>query len=59
LRAGVHGCLAAEARARVDYAALVDPVDLEPVSRLRGKSLLALAVFIGTTRLIDNTYLTP
>ena len=59
LLAGVHGCLAAEARARVDYAALVDPVDLEPVSRLRGKSLLALAVFIGTTRLIDNTYLTP
>ena len=59
LLAGVHGCLAAEARARVDYAALVDPVDLEPVSRLQGKSLLALAVFIGTTRLIDNTYLTP
>lgn len=59
LLAGVHGCLAAEARIRVDYAALVDPVDLEPVDRLEGKSLLALAAFIGTTRLIDNTWLTP
>ncbi len=59
LLAGVHRCLAAEARARVDYAAIVDPVDLEPVPRLQGKSLLALAVFIGATRLIDNTYLAP
>ena len=59
LLAGVHRCLAVEARVRVDYAALVDPVDLEPVDRLEGKSLLALAAFIGTTRLIDNTWLTP
>ena len=59
LLAGVHGCLAAEAPVRVDYAAIVDPVDLEPVAKLERKSLLALAAFIGTTRLIDNTYLTP
>ena len=59
LLGGVHRCLAAEARVRVDYAALVDPVDLEPVDRLEGRSLLALAAFIGTTRLIDNTWLAP
>ncbi|MXZ35725.1 MAG: pantoate--beta-alanine ligase [Acidobacteria bacterium] len=59
LLAGVQRCLGAEARVRVDYAALVDPVDLEPVDRLEGKSLLALAAFIGTTRLIDNTWLIP
>lgn len=59
LLAGVQRRLAAEARVRVDYAALVDPVDLDPVDRLVGKSLLALAAFIGTTRLIDNTWLTP
>ncbi|MDE2667113.1 MAG: pantoate--beta-alanine ligase [Acidobacteriota bacterium] len=58
LLAGVHGRLAAEAGVRVDYAALVDPVDLETVDRLEGKSLLALAAFVGTTRLIDNTWLT-
>ena len=43
----------------VDYAAIVDPVELEPVDRLEGESLLALAAFIGTTRLIDNTWLAP
>lgn len=59
LLAGVHRCLAAEARVRVDYAAIVDPIDLDPLDRLEGKSLLALAAFIGTTRLIDNTWLTP
>lgn len=59
LLAGVHRCLAAETRVRVDYAAIVDPVDLEPLDRLQGKSLLALAAFVGTTRLIDNTWLTP
>ena len=59
LLAGVHRCLAAEARVQVDYAAIVDPADLEPVDRLQGKSLLALAAFVGTTRLIDNTWLTP
>ena len=59
LLAGVQRCLDAEARVRVDYAVLVDPVDLEPVDWLEGKSLLALAVFVGTTRLIDNAFLTP
>ncbi len=59
LLAGVQRRLAAEARVRVDYAAIVDPVELEPVDRLEGKSLLALAAFIGTTRLIDNTWLIP
>lgn len=59
LLAGVQHCLAAEARVRVDYVAIVDPVDLEPVDRLEGRSLLALAAFVGTTRLIDNTWLTP
>ena len=59
LLAGVQRCLAAEARVRVDYAAIVDPVDLEPVDQLEGQSLLALAAFVGATRLIDNTWLTP
>ena len=59
LLGGVHRCLAAETRVTVDYAALVDPVDLEPLDRLEGRSLLALAAFIGTTRLIDNTWLAP
>ncbi len=41
-------------RARIDYVELVDPETLEPLSRMHRPALLALAVFFGTTRLIDN-----
>lgn len=44
-------------QARIDYISLVDPESLEDVDRLQGSALLALAVFIGNTRLIDNTLL--
>jgi pantoate--beta-alanine ligase len=54
LVAGVRAILEAEPLARVDYAEAVDPENLEPVTELRGGVLLALAVFIGATRLIDN-----
>lgn len=44
--------------AKIDYAALVDPENLSPVDTLSDRvTLLALAVFIGSTRLIDNTLL--
>jgi pantoate--beta-alanine ligase len=40
--------------ARVDYVTLVDFAELRPLEELRGQVLMALAVFFGTTRLIDN-----
>ena len=40
--------------ARIDYAAIVDFEQLRPIERLHGEVLLALAVYFGTTRLIDN-----
>jgi pantoate--beta-alanine ligase len=40
--------------ARLDYAAVVDYSTLRPVERLQGTILIALAVFFGATRLIDN-----
>jgi pantoate--beta-alanine ligase len=43
---------------RIDYVALVDPETLEEVETLRGEARLALAVWVGKTRLIDNTLLT-
>jgi len=46
-----------EPLARVDYAELVDADDLEPIDTVQRPALLALAVFIGKTRLIDNTVL--
>jgi pantoate--beta-alanine ligase len=38
----------------VEYVALVDPDTLEPVERLAGRVVVALAVWVGNTRLIDN-----
>jgi pantoate--beta-alanine ligase len=49
--------VAATPGARLDYAAVVDGVTLQPLERLRGEVLVALAVFFGTTRLIDNVIL--
>ncbi len=40
--------------ARVDYVAIVDFGQLQPIERLQGEVLVALAVYFGTTRLIDN-----
>ena len=40
--------------ARVDYADIVDDEDLQPVARLDRPALAAAAVYLGTTRLIDN-----
>jgi pantoate--beta-alanine ligase len=44
-------------RARVDYASIVDLDTLEPVEKLQGQVLVAVAVYIGGTRLIDNVIL--
>jgi pantoate--beta-alanine ligase len=43
--------------ARIDYIDLVDAENLQPLELLRLNSLLALAVFFGKTRLIDNILL--
>jgi pantoate--beta-alanine ligase len=48
---------AAEPLARVDYIEIVDNKDLRPVELIRRDVLVALAVYIGKTRLIDNTIL--
>jgi len=39
---------------RLDYLALVDPDTLEPFGRSQGRALLAVAAWVGSTRLIDN-----
>ena len=40
--------------ARIDYVEVVDTETLQQVETIRPNSLLALAVFFGKTRLIDN-----
>jgi len=45
--------------ARLDYARVLDAETLDTISTLDRPALAALAAFFGTTRLIDNTILTP
>jgi pantoate--beta-alanine ligase len=40
--------------ARIDYVELVDAGTFQPVDMVRPNALLAVAVFFGKTRLIDN-----
>ena len=53
----VRNLVESEPLARLDYAELVSADDLSPLDEVRDHALLALAVFIGKTRLIDNTFL--
>ncbi len=53
----VRRVIAAEPLARMEYASLVDPETLGDVAAVGRRALLALAVRVGRTRLIDNTLL--
>ena len=44
-----------EPMAKIDYVEAVDALSMEPVEKLEGTCMLAMAVYIGKTRLIDNT----
>ena len=44
---------------RVDYLAVVDPDTLLPLEDVSRGGLLAIAAYVGTTRLIDNILLPP
>jgi pantoate--beta-alanine ligase len=57
LRACLVEAVAAEPLLRLDYAEVVDQATLEPVDRITATTLLAVAAFAGTTRLIDNVTL--
>lgn len=45
--------------AKVDYIEVVDDDTVQPVQRVTGPALIALAVKIGSTRLIDNVTVRP
>lgn len=44
--------------ARIDYISTVHPDTLEPLSKIKGRCLIALAAWLGKTRLIDNIIIT-
>ena len=51
------GTLRQDAGVRIDYVAVVDPDTLLPLENVRQGALLAVAAYVGNTRLIDNVLL--
>ena len=50
---------AGEPQVVLDYFEIVDPDTLDPVERISQKTLVAVAAYVGMTRLIDNLVLNP
>jgi pantoate--beta-alanine ligase len=44
---------------RIDYLELRDADELSEIARVEKRAVMAVAAFVGTTRLIDNRQLTP
>ena len=54
LRSALLETFASEENVRLDYAAIVDPATLLPVEDTAQGALIAVAAWVGPTRLIDN-----
>ena len=54
LKALMGGIIEAEPLARIDYVEVVDGVTMQPTDAIGAVALVAMAVYIGSTRLIDN-----
>ncbi len=54
LESDLYQALSAIPEARVDYAKIVDADSLQPLEQIDRPAVAAVAVFLGTTRLIDN-----
>jgi pantoate--beta-alanine ligase len=59
LLAEMRAVFAAEPRAQLEYAAIVDPLELESVERVFAGCVALVAARVGSTRLIDNLILAP
>jgi len=49
--------IARETTVRLDYFEIVDPDTLDSLADVSGGALVAVAAFVGSTRLIDNVLL--
>jgi pantoate--beta-alanine ligase len=59
LISAAKGVFAPEPQVVLDYFEIVDPETLDPVERISQKTLVAVAAYVGSTRLIDNLVLSP
>lgn len=51
---GIETQIRKQSQGKIQYVACVNAQTLEPLTKLEGQVLIALAVFFGLTRLIDN-----
>ncbi|MBI5746936.1 MAG: pantoate--beta-alanine ligase [Nitrospirae bacterium] len=54
VRAKMEGLIAGEGSSKIEYISISDPGNLEDIETIAGDVLVAIAVWIGKTRLIDN-----
>lgn len=59
VRAVMESVITSAQSARIDYIECVDNTSMEPVARLDRPVLVALAIWVGNTRLIDNAVICP
>jgi pantoate--beta-alanine ligase len=57
IRAAMDAVFAGEPAAKVQYISIADTVSLQEIDSLRSGALVSMAVYMGKTRLIDNTVL--
>ena len=58
IRSSINELIISYPYTNIEYVAVCDPLTLEDVERIRNECLLAIAVKVGATRLIDNCILT-
>ena len=56
---GAEASLPADPGLRLEYLEVVDPDEMQPVQRIEGPVLVAGALWVGSTRLIDNIVCVP
>lgn len=54
IKDGIKAVLKKNKDIKTDYVEIVSAEDLSPVDIIKGKTLIAVAAFVGKTRLIDN-----
>jgi pantoate--beta-alanine ligase len=59
LTAAAREVFASEPSVRLDYFEIVNPETLDAIQDIRGGALIAVAVYVGSTRLIDNLGVNP
>ena len=54
IRSQMVALIKKEPLARIDYVSIADPATLEELTAIKRQALVSMAVYMGTTRLIDN-----